>query len=234
MVRVAIMQPYFLPYIGYFQMIKAVDVFVFYDDVNYIKRGWINRNKILVNQEGQYLTIPLREASQNKKINEIKTGIDTKELSRIFKTVEFSYKNAPYYAQVFPLLERILKLDSEFISDLAIESVKTLSEYLNLKTKFLISSKAFPETQSMERGNRLMEICHQLGAVNYINAIGGQEIYTKEDFAREKIHLSFIQSNNISYSQFGANFVPWLSILDVLMFNSPEVVNEFLNQYELI
>src|SRR5690606_20872075 len=139
MVRVAIMQPYFLPYIGYFQMIKAVDVFVFYDDVNYIKRGWINRNKILVNQEGQYLTIPLREASQNKKINEIKTGIDTKELSRIFKTVEFSYKNAPYYAQVFPLLERILKLDSEFISDLAIESVKTLSEYLNLKTKFLIS-----------------------------------------------------------------------------------------------
>lgn len=105
----------------------------------------------MVNQEWQYLTIPLKEASQNKKINEIKTSLDTKELSRICKKVEFSYKNAPYYAQVSHLLEMILKLDSEFISDLAIKSVKMFSEYLNLKTKFLISSKAFPETRSMER-----------------------------------------------------------------------------------
>lgn len=232
--QIAIMQPYFLPYIGYFQMIKAVDTFVFYDDVNFIKRGWINRNRILVNQEAQYLTIPLKNASQNKPINEIRRNQDTKEESKIIRTVELSYKKAPYFPEVFPLFERILKTSSTFISEMAMESVKLLSGYLNLQTQFLISSESFPETHSLERSKRLMEICHKLESKDYLNAIGGQEIYTKEQFSAEGISLKFIQSNPITYPQFGNDFIPWLSILDVLMFNSPDKVNEMLDQYELI
>lgn len=232
--RIAIMQPYFLPYIGYFQMIKAVDVFVFYDDVNYINRGWVNRNRILIGQEAKYLTIPLIEASQNKLINEICVHKESKELYKLFKTIEFTYKKAPYFYDIFSLFEQIIANPSSLIADWAMDSITLISEYLELNTQFLVSSKSFSESIVLERGKRLIDICQKLEAEEYINAIGGKELYHKEDFAKENISLQFIQSKPISYNQFGESFVPWLSILDVLMFNSPEEVNEMLNQFEVI
>lgn len=232
--KVAIMQPYFFPYIGYFQMIKAVDTFVFYDDVNYIKGGWINRNRILINQEAKYITVPLANSSSNKLINEIEIKKNAKELTTLYKSVYFNYKKAPHFSKVIKLLEEVMDGEELSISSLAIKSVRLVSNYLDLKTNFLISSKDFPSTRELERTERLLKICKNLDAVQYINAFNGRDLYSKEDFINRNIELNFLKPLEVNYNQYENKFVPWLSILDVLMFNSIEEVNEQLNKYELI
>lgn len=227
------MQPYFLPYIGYFQLINAVDAFVFYDDVNYIKNGWINRNRILVNKHANYITIPLEKASSFKLINEINI-IKNKEFLKALKTIELAYKKAPYFEPIFQLISQIWKDTNNTISDLAVNTCKVICQYLKLETKFYSSSLDFSETKGMERAERLQAICKKLGASEYINTIGGTELYTKEEFKNKGINLNFIKSKDIKYPQYGNEFIPWLSILDVLMFNSPKEINIMLNQFELV
>ena len=231
--KVAIMQPYFFPYIGYFQLINAVDNFVFYDDVNFINRGWINRNRILVNEQPAYFTIPLLKASQNKSICETEI-IQNKDYLKILRTIEMTYKKAPYFHAVFTLVNEVFNKEYKTLSEITFQSIKSCCEYLDIKTKFHISSVEFATTKGLERAERLQAICKQLNANHYINALGGQELYTKEAFAKENIQLEFIQSLPIEYKQFNNKFVPWLSIIDVLMFNSKEEVKELLNQFELI
>ena len=231
--KVAIMQPYFFPYIGYFQLINAVDNFVFYDDVNFINRGWINRNRILVNEQPAYFTIPLLKASQNKSICETEI-IQNKDYLKILRTIEMTYKKAPYFHAVFTLVNEVFNKEYKTLAEITIKSVKSCCEYLDIKTQFYVASEDFATTKGLERAERLQTICKQLHANQYINALGGQELYSKEDFTKEKIQLQFIQSKAITYKQFGNHFVPWLSIIDVLMFNSKEEVKELLNQFELI
>lgn len=223
-----------MPYIGYFQLINAVDAFVFYDDVNYINRGWVNRNRILINGEAKYFTVPLLKASQNKLINEIGINSQSKEYLKLQKIIETAYRKAPYFELVSGLLKELFSKKYDNISRIAIESVKLFSEYLELKTRFLISSVDFFDSKGMEKAERLISICKQLNANTYINAIGGRELYSKEIFSAHNIKLQFIQSQSIEYKQFNNKFVPWLSILDVLMFNSAEEVNKMLDKYELI
>lgn len=232
--KIAIMQPYFLPYIGYFQMIKAVDAFVFYDDVNYINRGWINRNRILINGQPKYFNVPLIKASQNKLINEIQVNKDSKDYSNLLKTIEMAYKRAPYFEQVYQVLENLLNKDYNTVDEITIKSIKEISNYLEIPTKFLISSIDFPKTRGMDKAKRLKAICKKTNSTNYINAIGGQDLYSKEDFAKENINLKFIKSLPIEYKQFDNEFVPWLSIIDVLMFNSQREVNKMLDNFKLI
>ncbi|OQB29265.1 MAG: WbqC-like protein family protein [Bacteroidetes bacterium ADurb.Bin174] len=234
MMKLAIMQPYIFPYIGYFQMVNAVDKFVFYDDVNYINRGWINRNRILIQGVAKYLTIPLIKASQNKLINEIEIDIQSRDFNKIIKTIEMAYKRAPYFTEVFEIVHEVLEKEYGTIADMAMESVKQCAGYLGLKTKFCKSSEHFSDTKGLEKAERLQAICKRLDADVYINAIGGQELYSKEDFAKQAIDLYFIKSLPMEYKQFKNKFVPWLSIIDVMMFNSKEEINEMLNKYELI
>ena len=232
--KVAIMQPYFFPYIGYFQLINAVDYFVFYDDVNYIKQGWINRNRILVNNEAKYITIPLKKLSSFIPIKNIEINPELKEYKTMLKTIEMAYKKAPYFHAIFNLINEVLNKEYKTLAEITIKSVKSCCEYLDIKTQFYVASEDFATTKGLERAERLQTICKQLHANQYINALGGQELYSKEDFTKEKIQLQFIQSKAITYKQFGNHFVPWLSIIDVLMFNSKEEVKELLNQFELI
>ncbi len=231
--KAAIMQPYFLPYIGYFQMIRAVDAFVFYDDVHFINRGWINRNRILVNNEARYITIPLIKASQNKRIDEIEVS-DDKEYQKVLKTIQLSYKKAPYFSQIYPLLEELLTSKHASIATLAMDSCRMVCNYLGVKTQFYVSSLDFASTQLKERAERLQAICKQLNADHYINAMGGVELYSKSNFLENGITLNFIQPKPIVYRQFNDDFVPWLSMLDVLMFNDPDSINNMLTQYELV
>jgi len=230
----AVMQPYFFPYIGYFQMINAVDVFVFYDDVNYIKKGWINRNRILVNGNDKLFSIPLKDASQNKMINEVETILESPDVSKILETIKQNYKKAPFFQEVFPVIERVFRLQNSTIGDLAILSIKAVNEYLGISTILKRSSVDFADTKGLERAERLIAICKQTGAEKYINAIGGQELYTKEYFSSQGIDLKFIKSEPIAYKQFDNEFVSWLSIIDVLMFNSVDEVQVILNKYLLV
>lgn len=231
--KLAIMQPYFFPYIGYFQLINAVDKFVFYDDVNFIKNGWINRNQINLNGERKYVTVALRGASSFKKINEVQTAGNC---NKLLKTIEQSYSKAPYFNIVFPIVEKTLKnVDSNsFISDIAEFSVKATSMYLGINTNFEKSSKRFQQTTILSKSQRLIEICNQCNARIYINSIGGLKLYNREYFQKKKIDIYFLKSMENTYQQYGKSFVSNLSIIDVMMFNSKLEIQKMLNNYKLL
>ena len=225
------MQPYFFPYIGYFQLIKAVDKFVFYDDVNYIKNGWINRNRILINGKSHYMTIQLKDASPFKLIKDIQFSDNR---PRLKKTIEQAYKKAPYFKNIWPLVANCLDIKTQNICELAINSIKETCKYLDINTAFKISSKAYAETKVFDREKRIKEICKANNALQYINAIGGMDLYKKEPFEKDGVELNFIMAGNIEYDQNMIEFVPNLSIIDVMMFNSKKEVSRMLDKYELV
>ena len=229
--KIAIMQPYFFPYLGYFQLINAVDKFVFYDDVNFIKNGWINRNRIIINNATKYLTVQLNGASPFKLINEIEF---TDNRAKLKKTLQMAYRKSPMYDNCWPLIEDCFNYKTNKISDLAIYSIKKTTEYLKINTHFEISSKKYAKTRGIDRTQRLKSICNENNANIYINPIGGQELYKKEDFLKEQINLFFIKSEIPIYQQFSMPFIPGLSIIDVMMFNQVEKIHEMLNEYKLI
>lgn len=228
--KLGIMQPYFFPYIGYFQLINKVDKFIFYDDVNFIKNGWINRNRILINNAPNYITVQLKKASPFKLINQIQF---TDNRPKLLKTVKQVYKKAPNFEDVWPIIEICLTFETHLISELSIKSVMEVCNYLNLSTKFEISSVHYPETKHFERTERILSICKNNRAKVYINAIGGMALYSKDIFEKHGINLYFIQTDEIEYNQLCPVFVPGLSIIDVLMFNSKEQVNSMLCRCEL-
>ncbi|KAA3621336.1 MAG: hypothetical protein DWP94_10615 [Flavobacterium sp.] len=233
--KLAIMQPYFFPYIGYFQLIHAVDKFIFYDDVNFIKKGWINRNNILINDSAFLFSIPCKNISQNKLINEVDLFFDSNEKERFLRRIELAYKKADEFDNFFPVLENFILNDSSVkISELAINSVILVCEYLKLDVKFEYSSGTHSDSISFEKEKRIQHIVNKEAADIYINPIGGKELYSKEDFESKGLTLQFIESENIKYKQYHTSFVPWLSIIDVLMFNDIKESNKFIRQYKLI
>ncbi|AEI47999.1 WbqC family protein [Runella slithyformis] len=231
--RLAIMQPYFLPYIGYLQLLNGVDKFVLYDDVNYINKGWINRNRILINGREYLFTIPLKDASQNKLINEIYLSSDLKWRGKLLKTLEQAYKKAPFYATALAVTEKIVNLDAEKLSDWIADSFRVLVDYLDIQTQIISSSSIYQNTH-LKAQERILDICRQEKTEHYINPIGGRELYDKTVFEQNGIQLHFIKSQPIVYPQFKNEFVPWLSIVDIMMFNDVTTITGFLNDYELV
>jgi hypothetical protein len=228
--QIAIMQPYFFPYIGYFQLINAVDEFVVYDDVNFIKQGWIAKNKILLDNQEFNFTLQLNGASSFKTINQIEVGNNK---SKLLKTIDQAYKKAPFYKEAFPVIEEILGHEEENLGKFLSFSLSRISKYLKIRTTFLLSSE-IKKNNELKGQDKVIELCKKLKADHYINAIGGRDLYNKSDFMNNGIELHFIQTGNIKYKQFNEEFVPYLSIIDALMFNSTEKIDLFLNDYQLI
>lgn len=226
--RVAIMQPYFLPYVGYFQLLNSVDEFVFYDDVNFIKGGWINRNDILLGNTRQRIVIPCLGASPNKMINEVLIHKKDKKFAKTEKTLFQAYQKAKYFKNVLPILEKIFNSEEDRISHVAGTSVRLIAEYLNLDKTFHYSSEAFHRSRAMERGERLIEIVNELAGHTYINLIGGTQLYSQEIFQSGGLELKFLEPQIREYEQNSSNFHPSLSILDLLMNLSPEQVRQHL------
>ena len=228
--KIAIMQPYVFPYLGYFQLINSVDKFVVYDDVNYIKQGWINRNRILLNNKDFLFGLNLEGASSFKLINEIQIGHNT---SKILKTIEQAYLKAPYFQEVYPLVESLLLQTEYNLAKYVFNQLSGISQYLNIKTEFIFSSD-IEKDNALKGQEKVIAICKKLEGDIYINAIGGQDLYNKAEFANHQLELLFIKSRMLSYPQFKNEFMPWLSIIDVLMFNSKDQVKTFLDEYDLI
>lgn len=231
--HIGIMQPYFFPYIGYFQLINLVDKFILYDDVNYINKGWINRNNILINGKGQLFTIPLQGASQNKRINEIHIQNEINWKQKFTKTIKNSYSKSPFFNNIYPLLEDILSNELKNISDFNLLSIRTICNYLDINT-IIIESSSIYNNDELKGQNRIIDICLKENALQYINPIGGTNLYNKEDFTKQNLSIKFIKTKDIHYQQYKNDFVPFLSIIDVIMFNSKTEVKNLLNQYELI
>lgn len=231
--KIGIMQPYFLPYSGYWQLLNAVDKYVIYDDVNYIKGGWINRNRILINKEAKYFNVKLNGASPNKLINEVEVSLDEVYQKKLLKTIEENYKKAPFFYKIFPVIQRIVENKEINLAKYLEYSIREICSYLDIKTELIISSN-LEKNNSLKGKDKVIEICKKLGGSEYYNAIGGQELYSFEEFKSNGIELKFLKTEEINYQQFNNEFVPYLSILDVMMFNSKEKVKEFLNNYSLV
>lgn len=231
--KIGIMQPYFLPYLGYWQLMNAVDRYVIYDDVNYIKGGRINRNAILVNNSAQNINLLLCKASPNRHINEITLLNDEISRNKLLKTFEMAYHKAPFWLDVKPIINEIFEFPNLNLAHFLKNSFEIIGQYLGITTQLILSS-------SIEKDNELKgewkvyEICKKLNATEYYNSIGGFELYSKEKFIEQGIKLSFLKMKSIQYRQFNDGFVPNLSIIDVMMFNSKEQIKNLMMEYELL
>ena len=209
---------------------KSVDTFVFYDDVSYIKQGWINRNRILLDGHDYLFTIILNGVNQNKKINAIEIGNNRMKLLMTFK---HAYRKAPFFKEVEPLLHSIFEAEQSNLSQYIVDANLFITSYLGIDTKILISSE-IDKNNELKKQDKIFEICNKLGATTYINAEGGKELYSKADFEKAGIELYFIEPQLIEYKQFNNNFIPSLSIIDVMMFNSIDVIQAMLNNFKLL
>ncbi len=231
--RLAVMQPYLLPYIGYFQLMAAVDRFVLFDDVNYIQRGWINRNRILLDGRPHRFTLPLRGASQNRRICEIERMDDPSWAPRLLRIIHQAYGRAPYYAAVAPLLERILGNPAVLLADYLRHSLEAVHNHLGLGCELVPSSRVYGNA-ALRGQDRILDICLQEGAEFYINAIGGAALYDCDAFGAQGVSLRFLRSHQTNYPQWGDAHLPWLSIIDALMFNSISELRRLLCEHDLL
>jgi len=229
------MQPYLFPYLGYFQLLHAVDRFVVYDDVAFIKQGWINRNRILINGQPSYFTVPVKHASSFARIQDTVVDDDRQHarwVEKTLKTIDHAYRRAPEFGRVFPVVEAVLTSPTRRVAELAAASVKAVMPLLGLRTDWVESSARYGNAH-LKGEDRVLAICRAEGATDYVNVAGGRELYGPERFAAEGIRLHFVQSRPVEYRQFHDPFVPGLSIIDLLMFNRQAAARELVTQYDL-
>ena len=231
--KLAIMQPYFLPYIGYFQLMNAADEFVVYDNIEFTKKGWINRNRILVNGTDAYITLPLRKDSdyldvKARYLAEIWPAERKKMLNRIAQ----SYRKSPYFSAAYPVIEKCVLHEDPNLFGFILHSLDAIKGYLGIQTQFVISS-AITIDHTLKSEQKVIEICRARNAGTYINPIGGVGLYSKDNFNSVDIKLNFLRADDIQYRQFDNDFIPSLSIADVMMFNSKETITAMLGMYTL-
>ncbi len=235
--RLAIMQPYLFPYLGYFHLLAAVDHFLIYDDVQYMKGGWINRNRLLNKQTNEALlfTFGVEQKGLDTDINEREfSHLFKKEKKKLIGTLRNNYSKAPHYKEVMQLVERILEYPDTNVARFIGNSLKEIARYLALNVTLQYSSE-IGDDASKGGKERVLQLCKALEADQYINAIGGRELYDKAEFKEQGIELSFVQPELKAYEQWGSDFIAGLSILDVLMFNHRSYIkDELLQHYALV
>jgi hypothetical protein len=226
--KIAIMQPYLFPYIGYFQLMNAVDEFIVYDNIQFTKKGWINRNRILFNGKDIYISLPLKKDSDYLDIID-RTLADTwlKEREKMINRLIEGYKKAPFFDAAFPVIKKAILLEETNLFKFIFHSLQLLKEYLDINTRLIVSS-SIQVDHSLKAGKKVLEICKVRNASTYINPIGGLELYDKAGFKEENINLYFLETGEINYPQLKNDFIPSLSIIDVMMFNSKEQIKEHL------
>jgi hypothetical protein len=231
--RLAIMQPYFFPYIGYFQLIAAADVFVVYDNIKYTKKGWINRNRMLQNGKDVMFSVPLKSDSDSLDVCERELAADFNR-DKLLNQIKGAYRRAPYFAQTLPLVEQIVRHEEPNLFRYLHNSIVKTCEHLEIKTEIKLSSDIAID-HTLQSQDKVLALCEAVEASTYVNAIGGMELYKKEAFLEKGIELKFIKSKTFEYAQFGAEFVSWLSIIDVMMFNPFDTIQACIStNYELI
>lgn len=231
--RIAVMQPYLFPYIGYFQLINIVDTFVFYDDVNFINRGWINRNNILLIGKSHRITVPLAQASQNKPINKIAIALESRWRTKLLRTIESAYARAPFYKIVFPRIESWIHAEYSGIAEMNKVTIKSVCDCLGIHTCFVDSSTVYANCK-LEAQHRVLDICLRENARTYINPVGGMELYDCRIFKEKGIDLFFLRADQKPYLQGSADFVPNLSILDYMMFLPTDEIVDRLQDFTLL
>ncbi len=230
--KLAIMQPYFLPYIGYWQLWNAVDAFVVYDNIQFTKKGWINRNRFLLNGADELFTIPVKKDSEYLNVVERAVAPDF-DRDKLLNRLAGAYRRAPHFDAVFPLVTGIVRAESANLFEYLFHSMRQVAGYLGITTPVVVSSTV-PIDHSLRAEEKVLALCRALKADTYLNPIGGRELYDKAQFRAGGIDLHFLQTRPITYPQFNGAFVPNLSILDVMMFNSPAAIRAMLREFDLV
>lgn len=234
--KVALMQPYFFPYIGYFQLINEVDEFVIFDNAQYIRRSWITRNRLLnAHKESTFINVPVCKEAMGTKIKDIRINNDIQWQNKIFQQLLY-YKNAPYYQYVKDFLSDCFTVnDSDYVSQFNTRSLKMICDLLKIDTKITVLSEKFPAIDTADEADEWgIKVSKALNASTYINAIGGKEFYNPEKYLNNGIDIQFVEPVLLAYKQFKPLFVPGLSIIDVMMFNEIEKIREMLQLYLLV
>ncbi|MEM5564599.1 WbqC family protein [Psychroserpens sp. AS72] len=227
--KVAIMQPYLFPYIGYFQMVSASEIFVFYDNVDYIQRGFINRNNLLSSNGKQYFTVPVKKSSLGTKINEVFISDYDTWKTKFLTQIKFTYSKAPFFDSIYEVLENFLQKKKYFmISEFSSESVIMILEYLNIQNHILFSSEIKEFKDINDKVEKLEYILNRLEARTILLPPGSKQLYM--DWEPINIEKKILEMPEIFYKQFDYQFVENLSIIDVLMFNEPEKVRWFIEK----
>jgi hypothetical protein len=231
--KLGVMQPYFLPYIGYFQLIAAVDIFVVYDNIEYTKKGWINRNRMLRNGSDAVFSLPLKKGSDSLCVVDRHLSSDFKR-EKLLAKFAGAYRKAPHYERTFDLLSKLLRYPNSNLFDYLWHSVVCINEHLGIDTKLLASSQVSID-HDLRSQDKILALCQEIGATAYVNPMGGRGLYSRSDFGAVKVDLQFLKTRPTKYSQFEEQFVPWLSIVDVLMFNELEEAKALVRTgYDLV
>jgi hypothetical protein len=232
--KLGIMQPYLFPYIGYFQLIAACDQFVIHEDIQYIKGGWINRNRILVNGEPQYITLPIRKDGSDLDINKRYFTPDFGSQKAIVgRRIEGAYRKAPFFKEVSDLIGSCLQATEDNVALFITHTIKQCCDYLGITTPITLSSSLAIDP-AIQAEKRVIAINKTIGSDCYINPIGGFALYNRDNFLQQGIKLYFLQTQDLRYSQFSESFVPSLSIIDVMMFNSKDSLMNLLLKRDLV
>lgn len=215
--KLAIMQPYFFPYLGYFQLIAAADMFIVYDNIKYTKKGWINRNRMLQNGKDVVFSLPLKSDSHQLNVCQRELATDFSR-DKLLNQLSGAYRRAPYFDETIPLLESIVQNKNSNLFQFLHHSIVKTCEHLGITTEIKRSSSIVID-HDLKNQDKVLALCKAVSADTYVNAIGGIELYSKDIFLENQTDLKFIRSKQFIYKQFGEPFVNGLSIIDVLMFN---------------
>lgn len=230
--RIAIMQPYFLPYIGYWQLMGCVDTFVVYDDIQFTKKGWIHRNRYLNNGSDQMFTLPIKKDSDYLDVVERSLSDSWgAEKNKLKRKVEGAYKKSPRYGEGMLIFEECLEYKSSNLFDFVFNSIKVIRERLDIGAELMISSE-IGDSKHLRGQERVLEICRTLGAAEYINPIGGYELYNRKAFNMQGVGLKFHKIGDVKYDQRQKAFLPNLSVLDMLMFVGVDGIKGELTNFE--
>ncbi len=231
--RLAVMQPYIFPYLGYFQLMHSVDRFVLFDDVAFIKRGWINRNRILVNGAGHLFSVPIEKASQNRLICDTLIAADPQWKAGFLKTLEWTYRKAPQFEPVLRIIAGILAFEERGIGRFIANSLAVLADHLGLSAELRLASARY-SNRHLKGQDRILDLCRLERASAYHNAPGGAALYDRARFADAAIALRLLEPHLPVYRQPAREFVAGLSIIDVLMWNPQAEVRRMVGDYALV
>ena len=230
--KLAIMQPYFFPYIGYFQLINVVDKFVVYDNIQYTKKGWINRNRFLRNKKDTIFTIPIKKDSDFLNVTE-RSISDVYNRDKLIFQLKMAYQKAPFFKENITIIEEIIQYKSSNLFEYIHYSILKINNFLDIDTEVITSSR-MDINHDLKSQDKVIAICKSLDTSVYINPIGGVNLYNKIDFLNHNINLLFLEPKEIQYNQFNNNFISNLSIIDVMMFNNKEHIKELLHKFVLL
>ena len=230
------MQPYLFPYLGYYALIKNTDKWIVFDEVQFIRHGWIERNRILKPNDGwQYISVPLEKHSRDTLIKDVKIKFSEDWKEKIIRQLDHYKKKAPYYKQVIDFLKNTFLFHTDSISLFNTHLLKESCNYIGISFSYEIYSEMNININPINSaGDWALNISKELGASCYINPPGGIELFEKGKFEKAGIDLKFLKINFEEYKQYKSIFESGLSIIDVMMFNSPEEIRQMLNKFELI